>query len=629
MANLPRRVKGFALSLALWVAILPTSAQSPIGSDLRVNEPTDGFHSNGQLVFHDDGSWRVVWVETVVPDDIFQPYPEWLVSRSIGRFGELGPAQRLAQAWVPLRGGLEQFHLAAVDSEQFATFFVRGGNLVGLILDEAGQRVRSFQREDIGGLVEVAPRTNGLWTAIGVSEGPCFWEVLDREGNRVSGPRSLQRNRSNGCPLGFAVTPEGLGAVAWDASANPARGTYDVRARFFDPSGDFGPDFPVNRRPGRALFPKVALLPGGREAWIAYEDNGPRLSRTLGDMYVQRVSFAGEQIGPEIPVAVGGHSTRGRQVPEIAADRFGNFLVAWSQISGGEAICGFAGRLYRANGRPVGPELSFSADPFQCGGDGHVAFADNGTFGAVWGLIVSDIPPVRVDTYFARFSASPGDEPCLVRSGHLLCDTGRTGGLPEIDQAVTANPAATVLLGDVDGDGRADPCELLGNRLRCDLDHRGAPFEWERTVDAAGGTVLLSDVDGDGKADPCVWRSGAWTCQTATGELHETFGKAGDVPLLGDLGGNRRADFCVWRRGTFLCDTAHDGGARPLAIPFGLPTDLPLLGDFDGDGRDDPCVLRGRRLLCDTKHDGGVAEGQLLLAVEPGDRPLLANLDGL
>jgi hypothetical protein len=619
-------VLGHALAT---VVLSPLAAQSPIGMDVRLNEPTDGFHNEAQVVALANGSWRAVWVERVVPDQILQPYPEWLVSRSIGPAGDFGPLQRLVQGWIPVRG-LSSLFLTPVDSQHYRAFFGKGGNQWGITVDDAGHWIQSFHRSDIGGLLGIARRGEGQWTAIGASEGPCFWEVLDSDGTPILGPRSVQRGvNGNACPWGFAATPEGNGAIVWDVSANPIRTKSDVRARFFDSAGGLGPDFLVNRRPGRAVLPKVALLSGGREAWVAYEDNGPHPSRTLGDMYVQRVSFAGEQIGPEIPVAVGGHSTRGRQVPEIASDRYGNFVVAWSQISLGEAICGFTGRLYRANGRPVGPEFAFSADASQCGDGGHIAFADNGTFAAVWDLIVADFPPTRVDTYFARFSASPGDELCLVRGGHLLCDTGRTGGPPEIDHEVTGDPAATVLLGDVDGDGRADPCELLGNRLRCDLDHRGAPFEWERTVDAAEGTLLLGDVDGDGKADPCVWRAGSWSCQTASGELHEVFGLAGDVPLLGDLGGNHRADLCVWRQGTFLCDTAHDGGAHPLAIRFGLPGDTPLLGDFDGDGRADPCILRGQRLLCDTRHDGGQAAGELLIDVQAGDLPLFGNLDGL
>jgi hypothetical protein len=86
--------------------------------------------------------------------------------------------------------------------------------------------------------------------------------------------------------------------------------------------------------------------------------------------------------------------------------------------------------LYRADGRPAGKPFPFSTNPDQCGSNQQVAFADNGTFAAIWNVSPD---ATKADIYFARFSASPADEPCLARAGHLLCDTGRTGGLPEID----------------------------------------------------------------------------------------------------------------------------------------------------------------------------------------------------
>src|SRR5262245_27852558 len=103
------KIDSIALGAAIVLSVSLCRAQSPIGPDLRVNELTDGLHESAQLVPLGAGSWRAVWLETVPPDDIFQPYPEWLTSRSIGRLGELGPVQRLAQGWVPARGGLDQF----------------------------------------------------------------------------------------------------------------------------------------------------------------------------------------------------------------------------------------------------------------------------------------------------------------------------------------------------------------------------------------------------------------------------------------------------------------------------------------------------------------------------------------
>ncbi|MFL6262377.1 MAG: FG-GAP repeat domain-containing protein [Thermoanaerobaculia bacterium] len=458
--------------------------------------------------------------------------------------------------------------------------------------------------------------------------GPSFWEVLDTHGNQVLGPRTIdQGTKPSVCGYGFAATFDGVGAVVWSEVANPDRKTGDVRARFFTATGELGPELQVNPRPGTSICPEVAMLPGGREAWVLYRDAESFFPPST-DLHVQRVTFSGQRVGPEITVSAGPDAAR--ESFKIASDRSGNFIVAWSQLAFPPDYCGIAGRLYRADGRPIGEPFAFATVPYLCGMFHQVAFADNGTLAAIWQVSPNG---GEGDIYFARFSASPADEPCLVRAGHLLCDTGRTGGLPEIDLAVSTDPAAPLLMGDVDGDGRADPCVVEGNRLRCDLDHRGAPFEWERDfpplVPDGTDIPLLGDVDGDGKADLCLWRPGALRCRTPSGLFQERFGEAGDVPLLGDVDGDGRADLCVRRGNQFLCDTAHDGGGAELKITFGLPTDLPFLGDFDGDGRADPCLLRGRLLLCDTKHNGGIAEGKLILATQPGDRLLLGNLDGL
>jgi hypothetical protein len=624
---------GLGWLLACSLLVLPGWAQSPIGADLRLNESVPGYpdHSDGRLVPLSDGSWRIAWIEAPSPLQVEPPYSEFLMSRSMDTRGALGPVQRFAQGEV-VDTELGDIFLAPASGLHFALFFGQSGDpavLRGMVFDSSGRRLQAFRRSDIGGLWSIVPRQGGLWTALGGSgDIQLFWEVLDASGNQVQGPRRIDPGpQPLACDFAFAATFDGDGAVAWTEVANPTRQTGDVRARFFTSTGELGPELQVNPRPGTSICPEVAMLPGGREAWFLYRDADSFFPPST-DLHVQRVSFSGQRVGREITVSAG--PDEARQFPKIASDRFGNFVVVWTQLAFAPQSCGITGRLYRADGRPVGAPFPFSTNPDQCGRNQQVAFADNGTLAAIW-----EVSPdaSKADIYFSRFSASPADEPCLVRAGHLLCDTGRTGGLPEIDLEVSADPAATILMGDVDGDGRADPCVVEGNRLRCDLDHRGAPFEWERDFPPAGpgGTdvPLLGDVDGDGKADLCLWGQGVLRCRTPSGLFQERFGRAGDIPLLGDVDGDGRADFCVRRGNQFLCDTAHDGGDAELTITFGLATDLPLLGDFDGDGRADPCLLRGGQLLCDTRHNGGIAEGKLLLATQPGDRLLLGNLDGL
>jgi hypothetical protein len=89
--------------------------------------------------------------------------------------------------------------------------------------------------------------------------------------------------------------------------------------------------------------------------------------------------------------------------------------------------------------------------------------------------------------------------------------------------------------------------------------------------------------------------------------------------------GDGRAEACAVRGASFLCDIGHDGGAFEWESRFGSGTGLAAFGDADGDGRDEPCVLEGSELRCDAAR----AEARLTFPVQPGERLVLVNLDGL
>jgi len=131
----------------------------------------------------------------------------------------------------------------------------------------------------------------------------------------------------------------------------------------------------------------------------------------------------------------------------------------------------------------------------------------------------------------------------------------------------------------------------------------------------------LTVVGGQPGKFAAVWELGAWN-----GIRYHTnvFGRWLPWARSGD-------DPCLYNAGKLSCDLRHDGGAAEVTYAFGgQPGDVPLLGDLDGDGRDEPCVYRGRRFLCDPARDGGAAELSLLFGsgTAAGDAPLLGDLDG-
>lgn len=380
-------------------------------------------------------------------------------------------------------------------------------------------------------------------------------------------------------------------------------------------------------------FPAVATSPNGGfvAVWVSQGQDGSHLG-----VFGRRFNEDGLPLGPEFQVNQ--VTLSDQSFPRVASDAAGNFVVVWTSYdpsSFGVFAWDVKARLYRADGRPVGPEVVVNQYLFNYQDSPLVAFARNGTFVAAWRSF-AQVPPDDdnlSDVFARRFSASPADEPCLVGGGKFRCDTGRTGGELEVEHSFGGAGSGLGFMGDVDADGREDPCVYAGGTFRCDTDHEGGKAEVLIPFVVAGATVpLLGDMDGDRRADPCLASPGTFSCAIrhdgGAAELKIKFGQPGETMLLGDVDGDHRAEACAFAGGLFRCDTGHNGGKAEVLIRFGQRGDQALLGDFDGDGRDDPCLFRSGVLSCDTAHDGGAAEAMLSLG-SAGDTVVLGNLDGL
>ncbi len=172
-------------------------------------------------------------------------------------------------------------------------------------------------------------------------------------------------------------------------------------------------------------------------------------------------------------------------------------------------------------------------------------------------------------------------------------------------------PGTVPVVGDFDGDGVDD--------FGC-YDAKGipgvvAPGSWYFMMSTAGfktdrfgypGTVpVVGDFDGDGRADyGCyddtgvrgVVPPGSWYFRMSTaGFKTYTFGYPGTVPVVGDFDGDGTDDFGCYDAvgisgsvspGQWYFMKSASGFSK--LSRFGHYGAVPVIGDFDGDGRDDP-----------------------------------------
>jgi GH25 family lysozyme M1 (1,4-beta-N-acetylmuramidase) len=203
---------------------------------------------------------------------------------------------------------------------------------------------------------------------------------------------------------------------------------------------------------------------------------------------------------------------------------------------------------------------------------------------------------------------------------------------------------ATLRMGDVDGDGKADVCGRSKDGVSCwpgGADGGfGAEIKGPTLSDASGwgaieyySTLRLADVDGDGQDDLCALAAKGLVCWASqgTGFGGEIAGPAWSTKdgyssakyygtlRMGDVDGDGRADACIRGPSGVEC-WLSDGKGFPSKIAGPALSDASgwgalkywhsiRLADVDGDGRADLCARSSTSLRCwrSTGHgfDGG------------------------
>lgn len=205
----------------------------------------------------------------------------------------------------------------------------------------------------------------------------------------------------------------------------------------------------------------------------------------------------------------------------------------------------------------------------------------------------------------------------------------------------------TLLLGDLNADGKADVCMRGPTGIQCGLSTGSGfatPTLWSAEFSDANGwnvesyysSIRLGDIDGDLKADICGRKAGGIWCATSNGStgfisprpwIQSDFTDAvGWLPLeysttiqLGDIDGDGDADLCGRGSAAIIC-------SRSNRTTFDPPTSWTLnfgpfsnkagwatasseyrsikLADIDGDGDADICGRNNTGVVCaDSNHN--------------------------
>jgi hypothetical protein len=632
------RVAASALILLGLCAAARLSAQTPDGAAWRVNTVTATLQIGPLVAMDRAGRAVILWTDKHV-DAQRLIHPRIAAQRydPQGRpvAGELtcneAPELVNSATGVVIDAGGEFVALWGEEGgfRHYARRFLRDAQPAGepTLIDDSGSQLGRFDYA-VGFGGGAGGEFVGVWQrAISVGgeslDGGSFARWFDRDAAPLTAEIPLVGAfRDGGRPLVDVVAgPDRSVLVGWTTEGGDPDRYFDLHVQAYSSAGDkLGPELLV---PHDLQFPAAGmawnpLLGTFVVAWpdVAQDPDGSFRERIL----LQRLSPLGQPILPQ-PLIV---SEAGGFPSPVACNAKGYCAVSWFREGAGIMM-----RIVRPDDSVLPRDVSVAAVPAW---PGSVAFGGNGALVVGW---TNDYEPDDPEDIAARrLIASPADEPCQRIGNQVACDAGRSGALPELhllDFGLTAHDQ--LLFGDVDGDGRADPCRARNGSWRCDTDHEGGVDVLLSFAGPASAIPLLGDVDGDGRAEACSWTPGDRTlrCDTAhdrrAPELSVTYGRAG-TPLLGDLDGDGRDDLCLASRGIVRCDVAHDGGRTFTIADLGVTAARVVLGDFDGNGTDDLCAVRDGMLECDTAHDGGEAEGRLVLG-SPDAPTYLTDLDGV
>ncbi len=208
---------------------------------------------------------------------------------------------------------------------------------------------------------------------------------------------------------------------------------------------------------------------------------------------------------------------------------------------------------------------------------------------------------------------------------------------------------------DFDGDGKADIAYIVppsGGQsaayaiLRSSTNYAFAQAQFlPAGFPSLGDTPVVGDFDGDGKADPGIWRAsqGVWIIPKSstnyTTAIFAQWGQLGDIPVIADFDGDGKADMGFNRNGLWgvLKSSQNYSLASAQFFSWGGASLQPIVADFDGDGKADIAYMvppaggqSAAYAILKSSTNYNFTQAQFLPAGWPslGDTPVVGTFDG-
>jgi hypothetical protein len=215
------------------------------------------------------------------------------------------------------------------------------------------------------------------------------------------------------------------------------------------------------------------------------------------------------------------------------------------------------------------------------------------------------------------------------------------------------------IVADFDGDGQVDLCYIVppsgGQSATYSILKSSTNYDFAAGqvlfvpagFPVLGDTTVVGDFDGDGKADPAIWRSsqGVWIMPLSSANyasfVFAQWGQSGDVPIVADFDGDGKADIGFYRAGLWGVLKSSQGYSLASAqfFSWGGVGLAPIVADFDGDGKADLGYVAppagGQSavysiLQSSTGYSFGAGQVLFVPAGFPvlGDTPVVGDFDG-